>query len=319
MLPVESAFGSSFIIEGRPLGDSPVHGGALMRPVSPEYAAVFRIPMRRGRFFTARDAADAPSVAVISETMARKFWPNGNPIGERITLDKHLGPDFYAPPREIVGIAGDVHDAGINQPPAPLVYIPEAQAPNGMTRIDAGILPLTWSVRTAAPPYSLREPIQRTLEDASGGLALARIRSMREVIGQSTASSDLDTELFAAFAGASLLLAAIGIYGLVVFAVRQRRLEIGIRMALGATPNQVRGLVVSQAVRLALMGVLMGSLASLVLARYMKALLFGVQPNDPAVIAISCAALGAVAVLASYLPADRASRLDPAITLRSAL
>jgi putative ABC transport system permease protein len=274
-----------------------------MRPVSPEYAAVFRIPIRRGRFFTARDTADAPSVAVISETMARKFWPNGNPIGERITLDKHLGPDFYAPPREIVGIAGDVHDAGINQPPAPLVYVPEAQAPNGMTRIDGGILPLTWSVRTAAPPYSLRSAIQRALEDASGGLALARIRSMREVIGQSTANSDLDTELFAAFAAASLVLAAIGIYGLIVFAVQQRRLEIGIRLALGATPYQVRGMVVSQGVRLALAGVLTGALASLALARYMKTLLFGVQPIDPTVIAVSCLTLGAVAVLASYLPA----------------
>jgi predicted permease len=317
MLPVESAFGSSFIIEGRPLGDSPVHGGALMRPVSPEYAAVFRIPIRRGRFFTARDAADAPSVAVISETMARKFWPNGSPIGERITLDKHLGPDFYAPPREIVGIAGDVHDSGINQPPAPLVYIPEAQAPNGMTRIDAGILPLTWSVRTAAPPYSLGTAIRHTIEDASGGLAVARIRSMHDVVAQSTASSDLDTELFAAFAAASLLLAAIGIYGLVVFAVQQRRLEIGIRLALGATPHQVRGMVVSQGVRLALVGVFTGGSASLALARYMKALLFGVQPIDPMVIAVSCVTLGAVAVLASYLPAYRASLLDPATALRS--
>jgi predicted permease len=319
MLPVESAFGSSFIIEGRPLGDSPVHGGALMRPVSPEYAAVFRIPIRRGRFFTARDTADAPSVAVISETMARKFWPNSNPLGERISVDNHLGPDFYAPPREIVGIAGDVHDLGINQAPPPLIYVPEAQAPNGMTRIDAGILPLTWSVRTAAPPYSLREPIQRTIEDTSGGLAVAHIRSMREVIGQSTASSDFETMLFAAFAGASLLLAAIGIYGLIVFAVQQRRLEIGIRLALGATPYQVCGMVVSQGVRLALAGVLTGALASLALARYMKSLLFGVQPIDPIVIAISCLALGAVAVLASYLPAYRASRRDPARTLRAGL
>ena len=319
MLPVESAFGSGFIIEGRPLGDSPVHGGALMRPVSPEYAAVFRIPIERGRFFTARDTATSARVAVISDAMAKKFWPNQDPIGERITIDKHLGPDFAAPPREIVGIAGDVHDRAINQPPVPLIYIPEAQAPNGMTRIDAGVLPLTWSVRTTGPPYSLRNAIQHALEDSSGGLAVARIRSMREVILQSTATSDFDTELLAAFAAASLLLAAIGIYGLIVFAVQQRRLEIGIRLALGATPYQVRNMVVSEGVRLAVVGVLAGAAGSTLLVRYMKALLFGVQPIDPLVIAISCATLGAIAALASYLPAYRASRLDPATTLRSGL
>ena len=318
MLRVESAFGSSFIIEGRPLGDSPVHGGALMRPVSPEYAAVFRIPVLRGRFFTNHDTSATASVAVISDAMAKKFWPHANPIGERITIDKYLGPDFYAPPREIVGIAGDVRDLGINQDPAPLIYIPEAQAPNGMTRIDAGVLPMTWAVRTAAPPYSLSNAIQRTLEDASGGLALARVRAMREVIGHSTARSDFDTILLAAFAGASLLLAAVGIYGLIVFAVQQRRLEIGIRLALGATPYQVRNMVASQGVRLALVGVLAGATASLALARYMKTLLFGVQPIDPSVMAISCLTLGVVAALASYLPAYRASLVDPAKVLRSA-
>jgi predicted permease len=317
MLPVESAFGSSFIIEGRPLGDSVVHGGALMRPVSPEYAAVFRIPVLRGRFFTARDTPNTASVAVISEAMAKKFWPDGDAIGERILIDKYLGPDFYAPPREIVGIAGDVRDVAMSHEPDPLIYIPEAQAPNGMTRIDAGVLPMTWAVRTAAPPYSLRSAIQHALEDASGGLALARIRSMREVIGHSTARSDFDTVLLAAFAAASLLLAAIGIYGLIVFAVQQRRLEMGIRLALGATPSQVRNMVVSQGLRLALAGVVAGGAASLALVRYMKTLLFGVQPIDPAVMAISCLTLGAVAALASYLPARKASVLDPAKALRS--
>ncbi len=317
MLPVESAFGSSFIIEGRPLGDSPVHGGALMRPVSPEYAAVFRIPVVRGRFFTTRDTANAATVAVISDAMAKKFWPDQDPIGERISIDKYLGPDFATPPREIVGIAGDVRDTGISQPPAVLIYVPEAQAPSGMTRIDAGVLPMTWSVRTASQPYSLRSAIQHTLEDASGGLAVLRIRSMREVIGHSTARSDFDTVLLTAFAAASLLLAAVGVYGLIVFAVQQRRLEIGIRLALGATPYQVRNMVVSEGVRLALVGVLAGAAASLFLARYMKTLLYGVQPIDPTVMAISCLTLGAVAAVASYLPAYRASLLDPAKALSS--
>ncbi len=148
-----------------------------------------------------------------------------------------------------------------------------------MTRIDAGVLPLTWAIRTTPPPYSLRNAIQHTLEDASGGLAAAQVRSMREVIAHSTAASDLDTELLAAFAGASLLLAAIGIYGLIVFAVQQRRLEIGIRLALGATPYQVRYMVLSEGVRLALVGIIAGAATSLVLVRFMKTLLYGGPTN----------------------------------------
>jgi putative ABC transport system permease protein len=172
MLPVDSAFSSSFIIAGRPLGSGLVHGGALMRPVSSGYFPVFRVPLRRGRFFTERDTASAAGVAVISEAMAKRYWANGNPIGQRITIDKYLGPDFAAPPREIVGVAGDVRDLGINQEPLPLIYVPQAQVPNGMTSIDTRVLPITWSVRTAADPYTFRSSIQRELKAASGGLAV---------------------------------------------------------------------------------------------------------------------------------------------------
>jgi ABC-type antimicrobial peptide transport system permease subunit len=186
-----------------------------------------------------------------------------------------------------------------------------------MSRIDAGILPLSWSVRTAAPPDALRIAIQRALEEASGGLAVARVRSMREVVGQSTARSDFDTALLAAFAAASLVLATVGIYGLIVFAVQQRRLELGIRLALGATPSQVRAMVVWEGARLALAGIVAGVFASMILARYMRTLLFGVQPIDPIVMAVSCLILGTVCVSASYFPAHRASRLDPANALRS--
>ena len=145
MLPVELAFGSSFVIEGRPLSNGLVHGAALMRPVSSGYTAVFRIPLLRGRFFRDGDTSKAAGVAVINEAMARKFWTGGDPIGERITIDKYVGPDFAAPPREIVGIVADVRDLALNQDPLPIMYIPQAQVPNGMTGIDTRILPMTWS------------------------------------------------------------------------------------------------------------------------------------------------------------------------------
>ena len=317
-LPVELAFGSTFIIEGRSVGADVVHGSALMRPVSSGYTSVFGIPLKRGRFFTDRDTAKSASVAVISDAMAKKFWPDGNPIGERIMIDKYLGPDFAAPPREIVGIVGYVRDAGLNTDPGAMIYVPQSQVPDGMTGIDARILPITWAVRTATEPYSLTAAIQRQLQIASGGLAVARIRSMDDVVKHSTARSDFNGILLTAFAGAALLLAAVGIYGLISFSVQERTRELGIRLALGATPYQVQAMVVGQALWLAVAGVLIGVTGSVVLARYMVTLLYGVRPIDPAAIVVSSLTLGSVAVLAAYIPARRAARLDPVEVLRSA-
>ncbi|MCI0622124.1 MAG: ABC transporter permease [Acidobacteria bacterium] len=317
-LPLELAFGSTFIIEGRPLGSDKVHGSVLMRPVSSNYLTVFGIPLKRGRFFTDSDTTRAGSVAVISEAMAKKFWPEGNPIGERITIDKYLGQDFAAPPREIIGVAADVRDAGLNKEPGPMVYVPQAQVPNGMTRINAGIMPITWAIHTAVEPYSLSVAMQRQLRIASGGLAVGRIRSMDDVVKQSTARSDFNAILLTTFAGAALLLAAVGIYGLISFSVQQRTRELGIRLALGATPHQVQTMVVRQGLGLTVIGVFVGAAGSMALARYMEALLFGVKPVDPVVIAVSSLTLGSVAVLASYIPARRAARIDPVEVLRAA-
>jgi predicted permease len=316
-LPVELAFGSTFIIEGRPLGSEIVHGPALMRPVSPNFLTVFDIPLKRGRFFTDRDTANSGSVAVISEAMAQKFWPTGNAIGERITIDKYLGEDFEAPPREIIGIAADVRDVGLKKQPSAMVYVPQAQVPNGMTRIDIGVLPITWAVRTAAEPYSLAAPIQRQLNIASGGLAVGRLRSMDDIVKQSTARSDFNSILLTAFAAAALLLAAVGIYGLISFSVQHRTREMGIRLALGANPHQVQAMVIRQGVVLAAIGVAVGAAASAALARLMETLLYGVEPIDPVAIGVSSLLLGSVAVLAAYIPARRAARLDPVDVLRS--
>ena len=314
-LPVENAFSSSFIIEGRPLGNDPVHGGALMRPVSEEYASVFGIALVRGRFFSRRDTANSPPVAVISQAMAKKFWPAGGAIGARIAIDKYLGPDFAAPPREIVGIAGDVRDIAMNQDPQSMIYIPQSQSPDGMTGIDARVLPITWAIRASAnTPLG---DIRSALRDASGGLAAGRLRTMAEVVRDSTARSDFNTVLLSAFAACSLLLAAVGIYGLIAFSVQQSRRELGIRLAIGATPGQVRNMVLARGMRLTGAGVAAGFIASLVLVRFMRALIYGVRPVDPAVILISCAILILVALGACAAPARRASNLDPAKILKT--
>jgi predicted permease len=288
-----------------------------MRPVSSNYSSVFGIPLVRGRFFSKGDTSRTTGVAVVSEAMAKKFWPKGNPIGERITIDKYLGPDFAAPPREIIGVVGDVRDLGMNKEPSPMIYLPQAQVPSGMTSIDIRVLPITWEVRTATEPYSLTAAIQRELKNASGGLAVGRVRSMDDVVKHSTVRSDFNAILLAAFAAAALLLAAMGIYGLIAFSVQQRTRELGIRLALGATPYEVQKMVVGQAMGLAVVGVLVGALASVALARYMETLLYGVKPIDPVVIAVSSLTLGLVAVLAACIPARRAASLDPVEVLRS--
>jgi predicted permease len=288
-----------------------------MRPVSSNYRSVFEIPLQRGRFFTDRDTAASPSVAVTSAAMAKRYWPKGNPIGERITIDKYLGPDFAAPPREIVGIVEDVRDMGLNKNTEPMIYIPQPQVPNGMTAIDSRILPITWVIRTSQEPYSLTNAIRQELRFASGGLAIGHIRSMDDVVRQSTAQSDFNTILLAAFAAVALLLATVGIYGLISFSVGQRARELGIRAALGATPRQLRRMVVGQGLRLTAIGVFIGAAGSIALTRYMKSLLFGVTPVDPLTISCACVLLVLVAVLAALFPARRAARSDPAEVLRS--
>jgi len=205
----------------------------------------------------------------------------------------------------------------MDKEPTSTVYIPQSQAPNGMTRIDAGILPITWAIRTAVQPYSLRNQFQRALKEASGGLAVARVRSMEEIVSHSTARSDFMAVLLTAFAGVSLLLAAIGIYGLITFSVRQRRREMGIRIALGATSDRVVKMVLWQGLRLALAGVAIGTGLSFGLARYTQTLIYGVKPIDPIVILGSILTLFLAAAAACYLPAYRASRVDPANELRS--
>ena len=315
-LPLEGGFGLPFIIEGRPLTDGPAHGGAGYRPLSPRYFDVFKIPLLRGRMFTDHDDGGAQPVVLINEGMAKKFWQNADPVGQRITIGKGVGPEFEEPPREIVGIVGDVRNGGLDSDPEPIMYIPVAQMPNGVTALNNRIIPITWIVRTKVEPFSLSTEIQEELRTASGGLPVSHIRSMDQVRSESTQRTDFNMTLLVIFAGVALLLAAIGIYGLMAYSVQLRTQEIGIRMALGAVPQNVRKMIVVQGMRLALIGVFLGVAASLALTRLMASLLYGVKPWDPVAIVSVAVLLSAVALLATYFPARRASRVDPMIALR---
>ena len=315
-LPVTGGIDLPFTIEGVPPTDGPYNGDVQWRNISSQYFQVFRIPLIGGRAFDERDQASSDRVVVINESMAKKFWPKGDAIGARITIGHGLGPEFEEGARQVVGIVGDTRDNGLDSDPVPLMLIPETQVTDGATALESRVLPLNWVIRTKVAPFSLNGDLQRELRVATGGLPVAHVRSMEQVVGESTARSDFNTLLLSIFAGLALLLAAIGIYGLMTYSVQQRTQEIGIRMALGASPGSVRKMVVLQGMRLAAVGVVIGVAAALALTRFMAGLIYGVKTWDPVVFVTIAVLLGTVSWLATYIPARRASRVDPMVALR---
>ena len=315
-VPLEGGFGLPFIIEGRPLTNGPYHGGATWLTMSPHYFAVFRIPLISGRVFTDQDNGAADRVVVINQALAKEYWPKGDALGARISIGKGVGPEFDEPPRQIIGIVADVREGALSRPPDQIMYVPFAQVNDGIIALNNRIIPVTWVVRTKLQPFSLSADVQRELREASGGLPVAHIRSMQQVVGESTARNDFYMTLLTIFAGVALLLAAIGVYGLMAYSVQQRTQEIGVRMALGASPQQVRRMVVVQGMQLALVGVVIGVASALGLTRLMSSLLYGVKPRDPVTIVLVAVLLSGVTLFATYLPASRASRVDPMVALR---
>lgn len=316
LLPLEGNSGLSFAIEGRPLTNGPTHGGAGFRAISPHYFGVFGIPLLRGRLFNDRDDSRSPGVVVIDETMAKQFWPRGDALGQRVTIGRYDNPEFAEPPRQIIGIVGDVRDRGLSRLPTAMMYMPQSQIRDAITTLNASVSPITWAIRTKVEPYSLTTSIQRELREASAGLPVSRIRSMGRVAVQSTAGSDFNLILLLTFAALAVLLAAVGIYGLMAYSVQQRTQEIGIRIALGAGIRDVRNMIVFQGMRLALIGIALGIFVALGVTRLMASLVFGVKTTDPIVFMAGATLLGGVALIAAYVPARRASRIDPLDALR---
>jgi predicted permease len=314
-VPLQGGLGLPFIIEGRPLQGA-FHGGGGFTPISATYFSAFKIPIVRGRAFTDQDDGAAPKVAIINKTMAERFWPKGDPLTDRITIAKGL-PIMEDFTRQIVGIVGDVRDGGLNRNPQPIMYVPWAQIPDLHNENLVGITPLAWIVRTRGEPYQLSGAIQNDLRVASGGVPVARPRTMSEIVTQSTARSDFNMLLLTIFAGSALLLAAIGIYGLMAYSVEQRTQEIGIHLALGADSSTVRNMIIHQGMSIALVGIAIGFASALGLTRIVASFLFGVTPRDPVVFAIVPLLLTAVALVGVWFPARRAARVDPLIALRA--
>jgi putative ABC transport system permease protein len=317
-LPVDSlGLDLPFNIEGRQPSKGDVYNGdEFWRFGSPHYFSALRVPLLRGRFFDQRDTGNSAWVLIVNQAFAKKYWPKGDPIGQRVTIGKGLGPQFEEPTRQIVGVVGDVRENGLKGVDEPVMYIPQTQVADGLTKLANSIIPLNWIIQTATDPSSLSAAIQHEMQSVDSQLAASKIRTMDQVISESTARQNFNMLLLTIFGGLALLLAAIGIYGLMSYTVEQRTQEISIRMALGASHGEMLKLVVRQGMLLSGIGLVIGLAASFGLNRLLGTLLFGVKATDPITYVAVAAILISVALLATYIPARRATQIDPMIALR---
>jgi putative ABC transport system permease protein len=313
-IPLEGGFGLPFQVVGRPDGPTS-RGGGGWTMISAGYFETFQIPILRGRSFREEDDG-GPPVVIINQALAKQFWPKGDPLSDRIIIGHGVGPAFNSePPRQIIGVVGDVRDGGLNRDPNPIMYVLSAQITDGENALVSQIAPWAWVVRTRVQPLSLSSAIQKELREATG-LPVAHVRTMAEVVSRSTAAENFNMLVLTIFGCAALLLASIGIYGLMAYSVAQRTQEIGIRLALGAESSSVRNMVVFQGLRLAVAGVVIGLAAAFGLTKLLTSLLFGVKAWDPMVFSVVPVVLIGVALVAVWLPAMRASRVDPIQALR---
>jgi predicted lysophospholipase L1 biosynthesis ABC-type transport system permease subunit len=249
--------------------------------------------------------------------MAKKYWPNQEPVGQHIQIGTGMGVEPNEPPRTIIGVVGDTHNNGLGHPPDPMLMVPTAQVVDWYAAAYSDTSAMIWVARTRGDPRQASAAVTEQLRIASGGLPVAHIRTMEEVMGRSTARQSFNMLLLSIFGMVALLLAAIGIYGLLAYSVEQRTQEMGIRMALGADGGAIRNLFVWQGMRLALTGAAAGIAVAFALTRLLSSILFGVKPWDPAVFIAAPVVLCAVALSAVWLPASHASKLDPMQALRT--
>jgi putative ABC transport system permease protein len=315
-LPVESGIDLPFAIVGRPPERGAYNGDEQWRSVSPHYFRVFKIPLLRGRVFSETETGTSARAVIINDAMAKKYWPKEDALGQMIVIGKGLGPQFEEPARQIVGIVGNVRENGLGNAGVGVMYVPQSQMTEGLTALANSVIPLSWCVRTSTDPVSLRVAIERELHGVDGQMPISRERTMSEVLSAAVARQSFNMVLLSIFAAVALMLAAIGIYGLMSYSVDQRTQEIGIRMALGADRASMLRRVLREGMTLAIFGVVVGLLLAYGLTRLLASLLFGVKASDPLAFAVVAAILTIVALIATLIPARRATAIDPAIALR---
>ena len=290
---------------------------AMYRAINPHYFAAMEIPLLAGRTFDDSDSGGAAAVVIVNQALARAAFPNGDPIGRAIVIGAgYLKEARDLRPRTIVGVVGDTREQGLRFTPTMTMYLPVAQAPELITRLVLEKIPLRWVIRTNGVPADVIPAVRRAVLEVDPTQPPTDFASMSDVLGRSIAPNRFNMLMLTIFGGLALTLAAVGIYGLMAYTVVQRTREIGIRVSLGASPEQlVRGLV-WQSLRLCLLGAAIGVAGSLLLGRLLRTLLFGIGTTDGLTIAVVVATMTAVAVAATYLPASGAATIDPMLTLR---
>ncbi len=289
-----------FIIEGRTRPAPGEEALARCTSASPSYFKTMSIPLKAGRLFSERDAANASRVAVVSETLARRYWPDGSPLGERI--------EVWGSSRTIVGVIGDLRSAPLALRPQPEVYLPYAQ--------NAGSH-VVLAVNSAGDPLGIAVALKKEISALDPNQPVERLETMDKIRARDMGVISLGSRLLGILGVSALVLAAIGLYGVLSYSVARRRSEFGIRMALGARPRDVQSLVLRQGVRLSLWGIVPGFAAAFLLTRVLSRKLYGVTTLEPLILCGLALLLAAVALLAGYLPARRATRVDPMVALRS--
>ena len=299
-----NAFNTSFTIEGRPTGPTTETPRAYYRVISPDYFPAIGIELHKGNQFTDRDTAEQPGVAIVNETAAQRYWPGVDPLGKRI---KRGRPESKNPWLTVIGIVSGSRQLSLKEGSQPEIYVPYLQNP-GLT--------FTLVARTASDPRSLTGALRKEVLSADREIPAVNIKLMEELISNSVAKERFYVLLLAVFAVLALILAAVGVYGVMSYSVTLRTRDIGIRMALGARPVDIFKHIVGQALLLGLIGLGVGIVLAIASTRVMSSLLYGINATDPLTLAITSLVLLAVALLASYLPARRATRVDPLVTLR---
>jgi len=306
-LPHSVVYSGSLHIEGRPPyepGKEPIVGSTL---ISPDYFQTMGMQMRAGRSFTSQDGADAPPVVIINETLAHRFFPNENPIGHRLLMG--------GTPETIVGVVGDTRNRGLDREVNPEIYAPSLQNPRFLAQMNLAVK-VSSSQNNSPRLSSLTASIRKQAQAIEPNEPVNQVVTMDERLSNSVAQRRFQMLLLGVFAAVALVIAAVGIYGVISYAVSQRTHEIGIRMALGAQASDVLRMVIWRGMSLALIGVALGLAAALALTRVMKNLLYEVSATDPATFALITLLLVGVALIASYIPARRATKVDPLQALR---
>lgn len=296
-----NSFSGAFKIEGRDLAPGEGPPVSSFSVISPAYFRTLGIPLKAGREIAETDGGTGPQVAMVNESMKRRYWPNEDALGKRVTFDD--GKTWQM----IIGVVGDVREFGLDRPALPEIYLPHTQGP----------APATLSVRTIADPRTMGDAITRAVHQVDPQIAVTHIVTLEQARSESTASPRVTAALLGIFGGLALLIAAAGIGGIMALAVSQRVREIGIRIALGAQPAKILGMILSQGLLLAALGVGIGLVGALAVTGLAKSLLFEVTPTDPITFVAVAAVLVAAAIVACYLPARRAAAIDPIEALRT--